>query len=100
MELGDKAPCLLDEFLPARTDEWDVIVTKHGLAAPGMMEFVGKGFQYADVLLATRAKESPPPKLLSTVKIRQAGFNQCMDSEDMLRKWIGIFQQRKLLPPP
>ncbi len=100
MEVGDKVPCLLDEFLPTRTNEWDDIVTKHGLTAPGMMAFVGKGFQYADVLLATRAKESPPPKLLSTVKIRQAGFNQCMDTEDMLRKWIKIFQQRKLLPPP
>lgn len=100
MEVGDKVPCLLAESLPVRADEWHAIVVKHGLAAPGMMEFVGKGFQYADVLFATRVKESPAPKLLSTIKIRQAGFHRCMDTEDMLRKWIGIFQQRKLLPSP
>tara|TARA_B110000444_G_C18833179_1_gene594384 strand:- start:152 stop:1237 length:1086 start_codon:yes stop_codon:yes gene_type:complete len=100
MNVGKKIPCLLSEFLPARENEWAKIVNRYGLLAPKMMEFVGKGFQYADVLLATLANERPAPKILSTIKIRQAGFNQCMDTEDMMAKWMRIFQQRKLLPLP
>jgi hypothetical protein len=42
----------------------------------------------------------PLPALLSTVKIRQAGFGDCIDTEDMFREWFAILQQRKLLPPP
>jgi hypothetical protein len=38
--------------------------------------------------------------VLSTVKIRQAGFADCIDTEDMLRQWLGLFQERRLLPQP
>ena len=40
------------------------------------------------------------PALLSTVKIRQAGFADCIDTDDMLREWLTIFQEQRLLPPP
>ena len=36
--------------------------------------------------------------IMSSVKIRQAGFHACMDTEDMFRKWFGQLQQRRLLP--
>jgi hypothetical protein len=38
--------------------------------------------------------------MLSTVKIRQAGFADCVDSEDMFVEWFRQFQDRRLLPPP
>ena len=44
--------------------------------------------------------ESPvQPALVSSIKIRQAGFGECMDTEDMMRKWIAHFQRERLLPP-
>jgi len=100
MEAGDNKPCLLAETLPQQVGDWNRIVSKYGLVAPEMDYFVGQGFQYADVLFATGAKDRPPPKLLSTIKIRQAGFGRCIDTEDMFRKWFGLFQQRRLLPLP
>ena len=39
-----------------------------------------------------------PPVIMSSVKIRQAGFNGCIDTEDMFRKWFGQLQSRGLLP--
>ena len=38
------------------------------------------------------------PALLSTVKLRQAGFGECIDTEDMFREWFAIFRERRLLP--
>jgi hypothetical protein len=39
------------------------------------------------------------PALVSTIKLRQAGFAEMMDSEVMLRKWFRAMQERRLLPP-
>jgi hypothetical protein len=39
------------------------------------------------------------PALVSTVKIRQAGFHEFMDTEIMLRKWFRGYQQNRYLPP-
>jgi hypothetical protein len=46
-----------------------------------------------------RAQTPPPPATLSTTKIRQAGFAESMDTEEMFRKWFRIFQEMNLLLP-
>jgi hypothetical protein len=37
--------------------------------------------------------------LVSTVKIRQAGSHEFMDTETMLRKWFRVYQEKRYLPP-
>jgi hypothetical protein len=37
---------------------------------------------------------------VSTVKLRQAGFTEMIDTEEMLRKWFRLFQDKRLLPNP
>ena len=54
---------------------------------------------YPVFCLACGKEESPPPMLVSTIKLRQAGFHECMDTEDMFRKWIKRFQELRWLPP-
>jgi hypothetical protein len=61
---------------------------------------VGQGFIYADLQFAYGAKRTPPTTLVSTIKIRQAGFADCVDTEDMFRKWFRRFQERGWLPLP
>ena len=39
------------------------------------------------------------PALVSTVKLRQAGFSDCIDTEAMLHKWFRLFQEKRFLPP-
>jgi hypothetical protein len=38
--------------------------------------------------------------IVSTVKLRQAGYSACMDTEAMFAKWLGRLVERRVLPPP
>jgi hypothetical protein len=38
------------------------------------------------------------PMLMSTIKIRQAGFHECIDSERMFSELIRELQEKKVLP--
>jgi nucleoside-diphosphate-sugar epimerase len=100
MEVGDDKPMSLAEEMPKRQDAWEEIVRRFDLRAPvNLKEFVGQSFIYTDYCLGVGSEEQLPPVLVSTIKIRQAGFQDCMDTEDMFRKWIAHFQQERLLPP-
>ena len=100
MEVGPPQPCSMVEELPRRQDEWAAIVKKYNLTAPpDVREFVGESAALADFCLACGRQQAPPPMLVSTIKLRQAGFHECMDTEDMFRKWIRRFQELRWLPP-
>jgi nucleoside-diphosphate-sugar epimerase len=100
MEVGEPEPLRLADAMPARSDEWAHIVDRYQLAAPrDMTTFVGGSWTYADILFGSTGTR-PLPALLSTVKIRQAGFDDCIDTEDMFRELIGDMQSRRLLPGP
>jgi nucleoside-diphosphate-sugar epimerase len=97
MKVGEDRPALLARELPPRAGEWDLIRRKHGLAAPDLMAFAGKSLDYVDLLMAGDAVRVPI--LVSTVKLRRAGFSEMLDSEEMLRNAIAALQARKLLSP-
>lgn len=100
MEVGEVRPVSLAEELPKRQSEWEALVTKYGLAAPAnLIDFVGaNSLVYADMVLAG-APRAAMPILNSTVAARQAGFHDCMDSEDMFRKWFRQMQDSGALSP-
>ena len=97
MKVGADRPALLARTLPPRAGEWDKIRTKYDLQAPDLMAFAGKSLDYVDLLMAGDAVRLPI--LVSTVKLRRAGFTEMIDSEAMLRNAIAQMQARKLLPP-
>jgi nucleoside-diphosphate-sugar epimerase len=97
MKVGEDRPALLARELPPRAGEWDAIRRKYDLVAPEMMAFAGKSLDYVDLLMSGDAAR--PPFLVSTVKLRRAGFTEMLDSEQMLRNAIAAMQARKLLPP-
>ncbi len=99
MEVGEPAPQRLADVMPPRQDEWAAVVDRHRLRSPRTMaDFVGTSWTYADVLFGALGSR-PLPALLSTIKIRQAGFHPCVDTEDMFRDWLTRFRERGLLPP-
>ena len=99
MSVGAPEPICLAEYMPGRASIWDEVVARHGLRAPGLMEFVGDSFVYADLHFGLGREHAAPPHLLSTIKLRQAGFAGCVDSEDMLADWIAWMQRERLIPP-
>ncbi|MGO9263985.1 MAG: SDR family oxidoreductase [Candidatus Binataceae bacterium] len=99
MKAGPPAPLALATDMPRHAAEWAAIVRKYRLRAPeDIHTFVGESFHLADFVFNTGAK-TPGVTLVSTIKARQAGFADCVDTEDMLRKWFRRFQDLRLLPP-
>ena len=100
LEPGDAEPQVLATTMPPRAAEWADVVDRYRLLAPREMSaYVGSSWQYGDLLFGVGTRRSVPA-LLSTVKIRQAGFGDCIDTEDMFREWLAILQERRLLPAP
>lgn len=98
MQPGGREPERLGETMPARAAEWDAIRKKHRLQSPGLSDFVGESFHYADFVMAPGAVGGRPPAIVSTIKLRQAGFHEVMDTEVMFRKWFEILRNERLLP--
>lgn len=85
--------------LPARDDEWAALVARHELAVPDTIEgFVGaNSLVYADVVMGEQQTGSP--FVNSTIAARQAGFGDCLDTEDM---FVGLLQRMaasRQIPP-
>ena len=95
---GPAAPQRLAETLPPLESHWREAVRRHGLRDLSLQEFAGDSLQYADFLLAPQARQAPPPVLVSTIRLRQAGFGDCIDTVDMLRELVDDMRRRRYLP--
>src|SRR5689334_17110375 len=98
MKPGKAVPLSLVKEFPNWIEPWDALRRKHNLVSPGLREFVGLSFQYADYSMRYGHAESGPPSIVSTVKINRAGFTEMMDTEDMFRKWFAQAREMRLLP--
>ena len=92
------APVSLAAFLPAHADVWDVIVEKRNLRRIPIATLLGESHYYADLLFGWGAAAAPPSFLVSTIKLRQAGFADCIDTEAMFAKWFARLAARGVLP--
>jgi nucleoside-diphosphate-sugar epimerase len=98
VDLGPDEPTSLASWLGERAALWDVVAAREGLQPIGLAAFLGESHHYADILLRRDAETIGRPTLLSTVKLRQAGFGGCRDSEESLGRWVRELQLRRLLP--
>lgn len=95
---GDPEPRSLGEWLPAQAASWRRIVDRYGLRPTALPDLLGQSHHYADFCFAYGAKRPPPPALVSTIKLRQAGFADCIDTEDMFHDLIAALQERRVIP--
>jgi nucleoside-diphosphate-sugar epimerase len=98
MKPGSNVPLSLAQTWPKWVAPWEALRQKHALISPGLEDFVGLSFQYADYTMRYGQTEPGLPALVSTVKINQAGFTEMMDTEAMFRKWFGQARKSRLLP--
>ncbi|MYE12279.1 MAG: SDR family oxidoreductase [Gammaproteobacteria bacterium] len=95
MEVGGDQPTSLVETMPRHAELWDAMTRKYGLAGYGMDALVGSSWQFADAVFGLHGGQHT---LLSTVKIRQAGFGDCIDTEVMLDGQLRRLQDLRILP--
>ena len=81
-------------------EEWKAIVRKYELAAPeDITEFVGyNSMVYADMVVSGGRRQGNTI-LNSTIAARQAGFHDCIDTEDMFVSLFARMVEKQLLPP-
>ena len=96
MELGPDEPRSLADTMPAWSDVWEDVVASHDLRPVSLDDLVGASWQFADFVLGYGKR--PGPTILSTIKLQQAGFHDCLDSEDTLIEWFDILQAQRILP--
>ncbi len=77
---------------------WAALAARHDLIEPSLSAFLGQSHHYLDLLSSPRVAERPPV-LLSTIKLRQAGFGACRDSFDALIVQLRHMVELRLLPP-
>ena len=89
-------PLQLAEAMPRHSAVWDRIVARHGLAPLSMDQLIGASWQFADAVFGYHGGRNT---LLSTIKARQFGFGECIDTATMFRERFRALQGRKVLPP-
>jgi nucleoside-diphosphate-sugar epimerase len=85
------------DWLSSKEDVWETIVVRHGLRPSTLAELLGQSHHYLKLLVGGDTPR--PPTLVSTIKLRQAGFNGCIDSFDSLIHWLRDLIDRRILPP-
>ncbi len=93
---GPSSPLKLSAWLPTKADTWDRVVRKHSLRAPPLAQYLGESHFYADFVMASGSTRPPQPAIVSTIKLRQAGFAECIDTELMLSELLGSLIQKRL----
>ena len=96
MPLGLPQPMPLALIMPGHAATWQKIVERYNLPPMSLERLIGGSWQFADFAFSRTHSTS---SLLSTIKIREAGFGDCIGTEVSLAWWIGQMQERKILPP-
>jgi nucleoside-diphosphate-sugar epimerase len=100
LRAGGTAPaCFCDMlFAPESQLAWTALSERHRLAEPSLAALLGQSATYLDILMAPRIAEKSSPVLLSTIKLRQAGFDEARDSLESLVAQMERMVALRLLP--
>jgi nucleoside-diphosphate-sugar epimerase len=86
------------EFLSTREDQWAQIVRDRHLRPTTLTELCGESHHYVDFQFGYELEAGPPYGILSTIKLRQAGFVEFYDTEDTVRFWLEDLIDRGVIP--
>lgn len=97
MKVGEEKAQRLSVTMPAHETLWKQIVREHGLRPLSLSQLVSTSWQFTDNSFASGVAQ-PPHSLLSNIKLRQHGFQDCLDTEDAVVFWLERMREEKLLP--
>jgi nucleoside-diphosphate-sugar epimerase len=96
MPIGLPHAMPLARIMPGRAATWQKIVERYDLQPSTLERLVSGSWQFADFAFSRTHSTS---SLLSTIKIREAGFGDCIDTEASLAWWLRHMQEQRILPP-
>jgi len=97
MPLGAPARQRLRDAMPAQAASWRTLAEREGLRVADLGALIGLSWQYAEATWAASRPLAVPP-LVSTIKLRQAGFGACIDSEECIVEHLEAMSARGYLP--
>ncbi len=83
---------------PQSQSAWRAIAAREGLVLSDLDALLGQSHHYLDILTSARLSDKAVPMVVSTIKLRQAGFGQCIDSMVSLRRQLSAMTALRLLP--
>jgi nucleoside-diphosphate-sugar epimerase len=96
---GDAPPDFASFFAEdVNREAWADLAKRHGLVEPLLPALLGQSHHYLDLLLSPRLAERTPV-LISTIKLRRAGFGGCRDSLSALFTQLQKMIALRLMPP-
>jgi nucleoside-diphosphate-sugar epimerase len=100
VEVGSDEPLSVVEYLSDKEEIWSRVQEKHGLRRIPLADIVGESHHYAEFCFACGAAEPPPPAFSSRIKLQQAGFTGCYDTQETFNHWLQDLIGRRLIPGP
>jgi nucleoside-diphosphate-sugar epimerase len=100
VETGPDEPMSVIEYLADKEELWSRVQERHGLRRIPLADIVGESHHYAEFCFACGATEPPPPAFSSRIKLQQAGFTGCYDTQETFNYWLRDLIGRRLLPGP
>jgi nucleoside-diphosphate-sugar epimerase len=91
-------PRVLGTFLPDHAGTWDRIVRRYGLRPLSLADVLGQSHLYADYSFGSLPTSSTLPALVSTIKVKQAGFGAVRDTEETFKHALRTLVQQRVLP--
>ena len=91
MDIADPVPFLLTTYMADKRPTWDAIVKRENLRPIPYERIVAWG--YGDF-----AFRQDFDNVSSTIKVRQAGFHDCIDSETMFSEIYENLREMRILP--
>lgn len=96
---GPASPRDFAQWVTQKSDVWDRLVRKNSLRPISLSQLAGESHHYVNLLMCNGQAAAPwPPPIVSTIKIRQAGFGACMNTLDSMRHWFHSLARRSILP--
>ncbi len=91
MPVGEVETQVLSEKMPLLSDDWQKLIRQFNLQ-PNAMDSIAH-WPFADYILRTGWDV-----MASTIKIRQSGFSECSDTEQMYLAHLSTLQSQRVLP--
>jgi nucleoside-diphosphate-sugar epimerase len=96
---GEAPPCFATFFAePQNRKAWRDLAAREGLLLDDLDALLGQSHHYLDILTSARVAGKAVPMVVSTIRVRQAGFGTCIDSLVSLRRQLAAMAGLRLLP--